>query len=131
MTAEHEGTPSTGLLGSIRRFAENLVGLLQTRLEILSTDIAEGQFNLVRMVLVALGVLFCFQAGVILAVLFLVLSAAAADRLAAVGIAALALLVMAFAGALWLGWWLKTRPPFFASTIAELKKDRERIAAKK
>jgi uncharacterized membrane protein YqjE len=131
MAAEHETSPSTGLIGSIRRLIENLLGLFQTRLEILSTDIAEERFNLVRMTMVALGVIFCFQAGVILAVLFVVLSAAAADRLAAVGIAALVLLLLALGGTIWLWRWLKTRPPFFASTIAEFKKDRERFGEEK
>jgi uncharacterized membrane protein YqjE len=49
------------------------------------------------------------------------------NRLAAIGIAALALLLAAAIAALWLRAWLKSRPPMFGATIAELKKDRDRL----
>jgi uncharacterized membrane protein YqjE len=131
--AEETETPRSerGLIGSIHRLIENVLGLFQNRLELLSTDIHAERFNLVRMVMVALGVLFCFQAGVFLAVLFVVLSAAAAGRLAAIGIAAAVLLALAIIGAIWLWIWLKTRPPFFAATVGELKKDRERLGRRR
>ncbi len=118
-------------MGSIRRLISNALGLLQTRLEILSLDITEERFNLARMLIVTLCVLCCFQAGVFLAVLFAVLSVATPDRLPAIGIAALVLLLMALVGTLWLWRWLKTRPPLFAGTIAELQKDRDRLGGKK
>lgn len=130
MSLNYGAPRSTGLLGSVRRFADNLLGLFETRLDILSTDVAEARYDLVRLAAVLVGVLFCFQAGVLLAVLFFVLSAAAADRLAAVGIAAAVLLAMAVIGALWLVRWLQTRRRLFESTIAELKKDRERLGGR-
>jgi uncharacterized membrane protein YqjE len=49
------------------------------------------------------------------------------QRPLAVGIAALAMLLAAGGGALWLRAWLKSRPPLFATTVAELRKDRERL----
>lgn len=131
MSPDPQASRPDGLIGSIRRLFGNLLGTLQTRLEILSLDITEERFNLARMAMVALSVLFCFQAGVFLAVLFVVLSVADADRLAAIGVAALVLLLMALVGALWLWRWLKTRPPLFAGTIAELQKDRERMGERK
>ena len=53
-----------GLFGSVRRFFANLSAMLQTRLEILSLDIAEERFNLTRivMVLLARAVLFSDRA---------------------------------------------------------------------
>jgi uncharacterized membrane protein YqjE len=116
-----------GLFGSVRRLGQNLLGAVQTRLEILSTDIAYERFNLVRLVLTALGVLFCFQVGVFLAVLFVVLSVSNEQRLMAIGIAALVLLLGAGVGTLLIRYWLKHRRPFFAATIAELRKDRDRV----
>jgi uncharacterized membrane protein YqjE len=115
------------LAGTLRRLGRNFLSVLQTRLEIISTDFAEERFRLIRMGVVALGVLFCFTTGVFLAVLFVVLSVGDENRLAAIGICALGLLLMALVGALGLWWWHKTRPPLFAATIAELKKDRERF----
>ncbi|MGH7680465.1 MAG: phage holin family protein [Candidatus Eiseniibacteriota bacterium] len=120
-----------GLFGSVRRLIDNALGLAENRLELLSTDIHVERFNLVRMVLVGLAVLFCFQAGLFLAVLFVVLSAAEADRLLLIGVIALLLLAAALGGAIWLFVWLKTRPPFFAATVGELKKDRERLGKRK
>jgi uncharacterized membrane protein YqjE len=131
MSADVETPRSGGLIGSLRRLIDNVLGLFETRLELLSTDLSEERFQLIRMAVVALAVLFCFQAGIILAVLFLVLTAAAADRLALIGIAALVLLAMTLAGSILLWRWLRTRPPFFAATIAELKKDRDRLGRTK
>ena len=120
--ARHEG-----LGASIRNLVQSLLGVFQTRLEILSTEVAEERFNLTRTTIVVVAVLFCFQAGAIFAVLFVVLAVGTENRLAAIGIASLALLLAAGGGALWLRHWLKTRPPFFAATIAELRKDRDRL----
>lgn len=127
---EPEARPE-GLIGSIRRFFTNLLELFQTRLEILSLDVAEERFNLARILIVTLAVLFCLQTGVFLTVLFIVLVVSDAHRLAAIGITALVLLLLAGGGTLWLWWWLKHRPPLFAGTIAELRKDRDRVVGKK
>ena len=75
-----------GLFGSLRRFGQSLLDALQTRLEILSTDIAVARASLIQLVLLALGVLFCFQVGVFLAVLFLVLLAGSEHRMMVIGI---------------------------------------------
>jgi uncharacterized membrane protein YqjE len=124
--APHAARPE-GLAGSLRRLGRSLLAVLQTRFEILSADIAEERFNLVRVAVVALGALFCFQVGVFLAVLFVVLAASDQNRLAVIGGVALVLLLAAAGAVLWLRHWLKTRPPLFAATIAELRKDRDRI----
>ena len=114
-----------GLVASLRRLADSFLGLLQTRIEVFSTEVAEERFNLARVAVAALAILFCLQTGVILAVLCFVLSVSHENRLLAIGIAAAGLLLLALIGTLWLRWWLKTRPPLFASTIDELRKDRE------
>lgn len=116
-----------GLLGSLRRLLDTFLGLAATRLELLSTEVAEERLNLARVVVTALGSLFCIQVGAILAVLFAVLVVGQRDLLTALGIAALVLLLAGLAGLLWLRRWLKTRPPVFAATVAELRKDRERL----
>jgi uncharacterized membrane protein YqjE len=118
---------SEGLIGSLRRVVQTLAEVLDTRLGILSTEIAEERLNLTRLILVALAALFFLQIGVFLAVLFVVLAVSDANRLAAIGIAAAVLLLLAVGGALWLRHWLRTRPPMFATTIAELRKDRDRM----
>ncbi len=116
-----------GLLTSLRHLLDTLLGVVGTRLELLSTEVAEERLNLARMVVISLGALFCLQVGVILAILFAVLVVGDQDRLTAIGIAALVLLLVGVAGLLWLKRWLKTRPPLFAASMDELRKDRERI----
>jgi len=114
-------------MGSLRGVLYSVLRVVETRLEILSTEIAEERFNLARLIVVALGVLFCLQAGALLGVLFFVLAVGGEHRLAAIGIAALVLLVAAAGGGLWLRSWLKRRPPMFAATMAELRKDGARL----
>ena len=129
MSTESAETPPRieGLMGSLRGLVYSALRVVQTRLEILSTEIAEERINLTRLVVVVLGMLFCLQAGVLLGVLFFVLAVGGENRLAAIGISALVLLVAAAMGALWLRSWLRRRPPMFATTMAELRKDRDRL----
>lgn len=119
-----------GLEGSLRRLGRTLVRVLATRLEILSTEIAEERLNLTRLTLVALTVLFCVQTGLMLAIVFIVLAVSPDNRLMAIGLTALALLLGALGGVLWMRSWLKSRPPMFAATVAELRKDREHLGGR-
>src|SRR5262249_55518774 len=116
-----------GLLASLHRAVHSLARVLVTRFEILGTELAEERVNLTKLALVALTVLFCLQVGLMLAILFFVLVIGSEHRLAAVGIAALLMLLGAAGGVLWMRGWLKARPPMFATTVAELRKDRERL----
>ena len=127
MTTEPKWPGFGGLLDSLSRFAATVAHIVQTRLELLSTDVAEARLNVVRTTLVVLGVLTCLQAGLLMAVLFVVLAVGERNQLAAIGIAALVLLLGAAGGVWWLYGWLKRRPPLFAATIEELRKDRERL----
>ena len=122
--------PHEGLIGSLHRLGETVLHVLATRLDILATEIGEERLNLTKLALVALTVLFCLQVGLILGVLFFVLAVSSQNRLAAIGIASIVMLIGAGAGTLWLRSWLKRRPPMFATTIDELRKDRERLRRK-
>lgn len=116
-----------GLDDSLRQFGRSVLRMLQTRLEIFSTELAEERFNLTRLALVALAALVCLQVGLFLALMFVVLLVGPENRLLVVGISALVLLGATAGMAFWLGWWLKRRPPMFEATIGELKRDRERL----
>jgi len=116
-----------GLTTSLHRLVGSFVHALLTRFEILSTEVAEERFNLAKLAIVALVVLFCLQVGLIFGMLFLVLAVGEANRVAALGLSALVLLLGALAGTLWLRSWLKSRPPMFRTTMDELRKDAERL----
>ena len=119
-----------GLEGSLRRLGRTLVRVLATRFEILSTEIAEERLNLTRLALVARTLLFSDQTGLRLAIVFIVLAVSPDNRLIAIGLTAFALLLGALGGVLWMRAWLKSRPPMFAATIAELRKDRENLGGR-
>ncbi len=130
MAPDPQSARDDGMMGSVRRLGRTLLRILQTRFEILSTEIADERMNLTRMALVALTVLFCVQTGLMLAIVFIVLAVSPDNRLLAIGLTALALLLAALAGVVWLRVWLKRRPPMFATTIAELRKDHERLGGR-
>ncbi len=127
MATEPQPPRDENLSSSLHRLAQRALTAMSTRLEILGTELGEERMNLTTLALVALTVLFCLQVGLTFAILFLVLVVAPEQRPLAVGVAALAMLLGAGVGALWLRGWLKRRPPMFAATVAELRKDRDRL----
>src|SRR5262245_18548820 len=108
---------------SLRRLSNTVLAVLPTRLEILSTELAEERTDLARIAIVGLVTLFCVQTGIVLAVVFFVLSVSDTHRPLVVGIAAGVLLLGAAAAVLWLKWWLQSRRPMFETTMNELRKD--------
>ena len=127
MATDPQPPRDESLNASLQRMSQSVLTALSTRLEILGTELGEERLNLTTLAIVALTVLFCLQVGLTFALLFLVLVVAPEHRPLAVGIAALAMLLGAGGGALWLRSWLKSRPPMFAATVAELRKDRDRL----
>jgi len=127
MNEASESPRFRGLGGSLRRFADSMIELLETRMEILSLEWAEERANLTRLLLVVFAILVCLQLALVFGLLFLLLVVGEQNRVAVLGIAALVLVMGAGGGALWLRFWLKRRSPMFETTIAELRKDREWI----
>jgi uncharacterized membrane protein YqjE len=115
------------MFGAVRRLGDDLMGLVQTRVEILSLEWAEERGKLTRLLVWTLAIVACLQVAIIVGLLFLLLVVGEENRVAVLGIAALVLLLAAAGGALGMRAWLKRRPPVFSTTIAELRKDREWI----
>jgi uncharacterized membrane protein YqjE len=116
-----------GLESSARRLGRTVLDVIATRFEILSTELADERNHLTRLAFVALTVQFCVQIGLMLAVVFIVLAANPGNRIMAIGLAAIVMLLGGFIGLLWMRSWLKNRPTMFATTVAELRKDSERL----
>jgi uncharacterized membrane protein YqjE len=127
MSEASESARPKGLFGSVRRLGDDLVGLVQTRVEILSLEWAEERGNLTRILVVTFAIVACLQVAIIVGLLFLLLVVGEENRVAVLGYAALLLLLAAAGGTLGMRAWLKRRPPVFATTVAELRKDREWI----
>lgn len=122
--AEKEGAaPSGGLLHSLRNLGRTLLAAAQTRLKILATEIEEERLRLEQLLLLAMAAAFCAGMGVLLAVMFIVVSYWDSHRLESIAI--LAVVFLAAGGAL--GWMLRAkaraRVKPFAATRGELAKD--------
>jgi uncharacterized membrane protein YqjE len=120
-------TRSGGLFDSVRVLAGTMVAIVHTRLELLSTDLEEERVWLVSMLVWTLVALFCAGLGVVLATLFIVFALWKTDPLLALGIPTILLLLGAV-----LAWMVvvgkaRAKPRLFASSIAELSKDREQL----
>jgi uncharacterized membrane protein YqjE len=116
--------------GSLRRFGASMLGLLETRIGLLSLEWAQERQNLTRLLLAVFTILACLQLAIVTGLVFVLLAVGQENRVAVLGIAALVLLLSAAGVGLWLRGWLKRRPPMFAITLEELRKDREWIRGK-
>jgi len=123
--AEREGAAAdSGLLHSLRNLAHTLLAAVQTRLEILATEIEEERLRLEQLLVLMLVAAFCLGMGVLLAVFFIVVFFWDTHRLES--IAGLAGIFFACGTAL--GWTLRTRARArgkpFAATRGEIARDR-------
>lgn len=114
-----------GLRASLRQLAGTALAIAQTRLELLSLDLAEGRQRLLSMLLAALGAMLGLGIGSVLAVLTLLLAIDEPHRLPLLaGLAGASLL----AGILAVAWVIhrtRSAPGLFAASLAELDRDRQ------
>lgn len=126
--AESRASPE-GLFASLKTLGATLTAILQNRLELLSTDIAEERARLGSILLLSLVALFCLGVGVLLLTLLIVVLFWDTHRLAALG--GLTLLFLAAGG--WVGaialQRLRNKPRLFEASIAELARDREHLGS--
>jgi len=130
MTTAPEAPGSPHLLGSLRRLARTFLAILQTRVEILETELQEERIRVARLVALAVVVAFLINAALVLGGTWLVIALWESHRHATIGVLAAVALGAAIALVLFAWRGIRTRPRPFATTIAELRKDRERLAGR-
>jgi uncharacterized membrane protein YqjE len=118
---------SAGLLDSLRRLAVTLIEILHTRVDIVATEFEEERERIRELVLFGLMALFFAGFGFLLLTLFLIVLFWDTHRLIAVGGFTVLYLGLGGLAAATLKRRLRTRPRLFATTLAELSKDRERL----
>ena len=118
---------SLGLLDSLKRLAASLLAISYTRLELLSTELEENRERLVSTLVLILIALFCLGVGVVLITILLVVAFWDGYRLQALG--GIAAVFLAAGGAAWgfASYKMKSSPRLFASSLAELSKDRQHL----
>lgn len=127
--AEESHAAAGGLFESLRTLSSSLIGIVHTRLELLSTDIAEEREHLITLLVLVLLALFCLGVGVVLLALLIVVAFWDSHRLLALGGVTIGFL-LASAGMAWLAVHkTRTRPRLFAASLGELSKDRQHLSS--
>lgn len=116
-----------GFFDSLRAVMASFVGLLQTRLDLVSTEIEEERERLKGLILLAAISLFCVSLAAILLTAFVVILFWETHRLYVLGGLALFYLAAGAIAALVMQRKAAHRPRLFSATVAELAKDRERL----
>ncbi|MHB1186344.1 MAG: phage holin family protein [Thiobacillus sp.] len=128
--AEESQTASGGLFESLKTLSVSLVGIVHTRLELLSTDIAEEREHLITLLLLVQLALFFLGVGILLLALLIVVAFWESHRLLALG-GLTGLFLLASTGMAWLAVHkTRTRPRLFEASLAELSKDRQHLTTR-
>ena len=127
--AEESQAATGGLFESLKTLAGGLVGIVHTRLELLSTDIAEERAHLTRLLVLGLVALFCLGVGVVLLAMLIAVAFWESHRLVALG-SLTAFFLISGAGLVWLAMHkARTRPRLFEASLTELSRDRQQLTS--
>lgn len=125
--SEESHLAAGGLFESLKTLSVSLVGIVHTRIELLSTDIAEEREHLITHLVWVLVALFCIGVGVVLLAILIVVVFWESHRLLALG-GLTGLFLAVGAGAGWLAIHkIRTKPRLFAASLAELSKDKQQL----
>jgi uncharacterized membrane protein YqjE len=122
-----EAGRAVGVLDSLRKLAGTLLTAVQTRLELVATDIEEERAWIARLAVLAALAAFCAALAVNLVVLFLVVMFWDTNRLLAIGVLAAVFAAIALALGIAARSAAARRPRLFSATLAELRKDRDQV----
>lgn len=130
MSTEDNSAGKSGLFDSVKTMAGTLIAMVQTRLELLSTELEEEREWLTAMLIWIFIALFCAVLAVILATLLVVVVFWDSYRLSAIGF----MLVIFILGAAF-AWrtvykMTTSKPRLFSATLSELSKDRELLQSR-
>lgn len=117
------------MLESLKTLSASVVGIAHTRLELLSTDIAEEREHVTSLLVMGLVALFCLGVGIVLLTILIAVAFWESHRLLALG-GLTGFFLIAGAGVVWLALHkARTKPRLFEASLAELSKDRQHLTA--
>ena len=127
--AEESHAASAGLFESLKTLSVSLVSIVHTRLELLSTDVAEEREQLTTFLVLVMVALGCLGVGLVLLAMLIVVAFWETHRLLALaGLTGLFLVA-----GIGLGWFamhrVRTKPRLFEASLAELSKDRQQLGS--
>jgi uncharacterized membrane protein YqjE len=127
MSESDTKAPAGGLLASLQRLLATLLDIVQTRVAIVATEFEEERVRLRELVVFGFVALFFVNLGVVLFTLLVVMLFWESHRLYVMGGFALLYLGVGVVAGISLRHRLKSRPRLFATTLAELAKDRDQL----
>jgi len=115
------------LLASLRNLVATAVGILQTRLELLATEIEEECLRLLQITFWAVIAAFLLALGVLMLTLFVVIVFWDTHRVLVTGLLAALYLALGVAIGLAALGKARAKSKLFSASLAELAKDREQL----
>lgn len=115
---------SSGILGSVREFADGLVGSLHDRIELLAVELHEEKHRFVQIAIWVMAVVFLALLTLIFASIALIVVFWDTARVAVTVTIAAVYLIGFIASAIGLRRFLSRQPTPFAATLRELREDR-------
>jgi uncharacterized membrane protein YqjE len=126
---DNDGPERTaGLLASLQRLLTTFIEILQTRVDILSTELEEEVYRVQQLLVYVLMSLFFLGLGLVLVTLLVVMAFWETNRLYVLAGFAVSYLGIGAITALAVIHKIRSRPRLFSTTLSELGKDRERLA---
>jgi len=119
---------AASLLSSLKRLFVTLLEVVQTRLELASTELEEERARLQEIAIYGLVAVFFLGIGVVLATILVTMVFWDTHRVEVLTICAAIYLVLGIASALVVRNKSRSKPKVFSSTLAELRKDREHLS---
>ena len=127
--AEETGAGQAGLFATLKALSATLLGIVQTRLELLSTDIAEERERIITLLVLAVAALFSIGVGVVLLAILIVVALWETHRLFALG-GMIIFFLTTGAGICWVAMnKLRSHPRPLEASIAELARDRQELTS--
>lgn len=125
-----EGAPFGGLMQSLRGLVATLLEAVQTRLQLLATEVEEERLRILQLLLWgALSLLFTVL-GLVMLTFFVVLVFWDTDRVLATFVIAAVYLAIGALLAFRVRARARRKSRLFAATLAELDKDRDRLISR-
>ena len=123
-------SPRPGLLASVRRLAASLAAALHTRIELLSKELERERVRITRLLIYGVAALFFISLGAIALTIFIIVLFWDTHRVLAAGCITAVYFALALGIALFAKREMARSTKPFASTIAQLKKDREQLSSR-
>jgi uncharacterized membrane protein YqjE len=115
---------TAGLFASVKTLASTLLGIAQTRLELLASEMEEDRLRMARLMFLSLLAFFFFCLGMVLITLLIIAVFWDTYRLLTIALIAAIYIGFAVGLAIYVMRELRRKPKLFSASLAEFIKDR-------